>query len=367
MTAQTHLYAARKDHRMRHRLLPPAADFSQCGSIRSVESLRRHLQTAIELEHSTIPAYLCALYTIDVNSNAFAYQTIQSVVMEEMLHMVQACNLLNAIGGRPSIDHPHFIPEYPTYLPHSNRAFLVSLEKFSRSALQTFLKIELPAAKSAPPEPNHYQTIGQFYAAIKHALNYFDSTVPGGIFVGDCKKQITPQHYYGGGGEIIPVYSLAEANRAIDQIVGQGEGIDGTLFDTDHVLFGEEIEYAHYFKFNEIAEERRYRPDDRASLPPTGPEVAVCWEAALNMKTNVKLRDFPEGSPLWQAMRAFNVTYMQLLRALHDACNGNPHLLSTVAVPQMYALKYQAQALLNTPIGDGFTAGPSFEYIRIGS
>jgi len=35
------------------------------GTITSLENLRGHLQWAIELEHTTIPPYLCALYSIE--------------------------------------------------------------------------------------------------------------------------------------------------------------------------------------------------------------------------------------------------------------------------------------------------------------
>ena len=31
----------------------------------SLDGLREHLQWAIELEHSTIPPYMCALYSLD--------------------------------------------------------------------------------------------------------------------------------------------------------------------------------------------------------------------------------------------------------------------------------------------------------------
>ena len=35
------------------------------GTITSIDGLRQHLQWALELEHSTIPPYLCALYSIE--------------------------------------------------------------------------------------------------------------------------------------------------------------------------------------------------------------------------------------------------------------------------------------------------------------
>lgn len=37
--------------------------------IETLESLREHLQWAIELEHATLPSYLCALYSLDPSRN----------------------------------------------------------------------------------------------------------------------------------------------------------------------------------------------------------------------------------------------------------------------------------------------------------
>ena len=45
------------------------------------------LQQAVELEHSTIPLYLYSLYSLDRNSNREISDILQSVVVEEMLHM----------------------------------------------------------------------------------------------------------------------------------------------------------------------------------------------------------------------------------------------------------------------------------------
>jgi hypothetical protein len=356
------LKSARVPGRKRQSLLPPYGPKLAAGRRMPVELLRRHFQTAVELEHSTLPPYLCALYSMDEQRNRFAYAAVQGVAMEEMLHMVQAANILVAIGGTPALNTPHFIPEYPTYLPHSDKAFLVPLQKFSPETLEIFLKIEKPAADCAPPEPNHYHTIGQFYAALR------DNIVAWGdeIFTGDPRWQIGPDHYYGGGGQIIPVYNASDAVEAINQIVGQGEGIDGTIEDSDHVLFGEEIEYAHYFRFNEIVEARRYRPGDSAHLPPTGAPVEVDWQSALNFRPNPKLADYPVGSPLWQATLDFNKIYMKLLNAIQVACTGRPNYVLD-AVPLMYELKYKAIALMNMPLGNAEqqTAGPSFEYVPI--
>ncbi len=63
----------------------------------TVQYVQDLLQDAIKVEHSTVPLYLTTLYSI-VDQNSFEAQTMKSVVMEEMLHMVRAANVLNAIG-----------------------------------------------------------------------------------------------------------------------------------------------------------------------------------------------------------------------------------------------------------------------------
>ena len=47
---------------------------------------------------------------------------------------------------------------------------------------------------------------------------------------------------------------------------------------------------------------------------------------------------------------------------LEQAFNGSPQLLA-VATGTMYALKAQAQSLMQMPDGDETTAGPTFEYV----
>src|SRR5882672_10747389 len=115
--------------------------------IATLESLREHLQWAIELEHFTVPPYLCALYSLDAARNPEASEVVTSVLVEEMLHMTLAANLLNAVGGRPQLDTPQMLPVYPRCLPHGlclshgDRSFEVPLLPFGPEALDVFLKI----------------------------------------------------------------------------------------------------------------------------------------------------------------------------------------------------------------------------------
>src|SRR5947209_2813813 len=82
----------------------------------STERLNELLQAGVELELSTIPPYLCALYSIRPGGNEEAKLVIRSVVVEEMLHMVLAANVLNAVGGEPRVTGEN-APRYPHELP----------------------------------------------------------------------------------------------------------------------------------------------------------------------------------------------------------------------------------------------------------
>ena len=72
----------------------------------------------------------------------------REVSMQEMLHMVLAANVLNAVGGKPNVADPEFVPGYPTNLPWHAPGFRVGLERFSRSQLEVFAQIEAPAPRS---------------------------------------------------------------------------------------------------------------------------------------------------------------------------------------------------------------------------
>lgn len=332
--------------------------------IKDKQELLNHLQTALELEHATIPPYLCALYSIKDGSNTEAAVVIRSVAMEEMLHMTLVANIMNAVGGEPSVNKEEFVPKYPTYLPHSSDKFIVDLLPFSPHAIGTFLKIEHPPEKGAPPQPNRYDSIGQFYQAILDGITYLSKPGKPNLYTGSPSRQITPeQWYYGGGGTAVVVTDFESARDAIEEVIEQGEGASG-IFDNS-LARGTNRELAHYFKFNEIALGRCYTDKDTVASGPTGPALPVDWSAIYPMQPNPTVRHF-EGQPETQALMVeFNRVYTQLLGVLHDAFNGQPDLLRG-AVPMMYDLKYRAQALMKIPSGkgDGCTAGPSFEFTR---
>ena len=195
------------------------------AGITTLADLRRHLQWAIELEHTTVPPYLCALYSLDPARNPEVVEIVGSVFVEEMLHLLLAANLLNAVGGRPRIDAPRMLAPYPRSLPHADGSFEVSLLPFGAEALEIFLKIEQPSAPCAAPESDAYQTIGQFYDAIERGMGDLSARLgEAHVFCGDPQRQVSATV---GAGQVTAVDSLATARTALHQIVVQGEGQRG--------------------------------------------------------------------------------------------------------------------------------------------
>jgi hypothetical protein len=332
-------------------------------AIDTLEDLRRHLQWAIELEHATIPPYLCALYSLDPGRNAEAAQVVGSVFAEEMLHLALAANLLNAVGGEPKLDTPELLLPYPHPLPHGDRSVQVHLAPFGEEALELFLRIEQPAAADAPPEADEYETIGQFYAAVEAGLRALcDELGEDAVFTGDPNRQVGEFHLRSGGGTVVPVHDLKSALAALAEIVEQGEGAARTdVWDGDHDVFHpEREEVAHFYRFQELKHGRRYAAGDTPRSGPTGERIAVDLDGVLPMRPNPRVSDHPE---VRAAQVQFNNTYCLLLYLLEDAFNGNPSQLGAT-VGTMYQLKAQAQALMKMPSGDGkTTAGPTFEYV----
>jgi Ferritin-like len=346
----------------------------------TLDVLRKHLAGAVELELLTIPPYLCALYSIHPQKNLEAGLIIRSVVIEEMLHMILAANVLNAVGGKPSLTTgAHMPPRYPTTLPYHAGTFEVGLRPLNKDALNTFLSIENPSyLDGAPLKPAPgaaqprimslgYETIGDFYEAVETAL--IDLVREHGeenVFIGDHSLQIGPEHYYAGGGQAIKVHELSDAIEALEEIIEQGEGEitkppSGEKFDSERDL-------AHFYRFNELATGRRYRVEDEPKNP-TGPSVDFNEHEVYNMRPNLKTAQLP--ATLRKTSDDCNVVWSRLLRDLEHALNGHPMLLRS-AVVTMFEFKDAACTLLPIELRDipppagepPYHAGPTFEYIH---
>ena len=321
---------------------------------KGIKKIHTWLQEAIEIEHATIPPYFTAWLSIKEGYNQESREIIKSVLIEEMLHLTLAANILNAVGGHPDLIHPKFVPRYPHKLPHSGDRFQIHIEKFSIQALKTFEKIERPEPKGARPRAKQFKTIGQFYAAVgKHLDDLCEKYGEKKVFSGNARLQIQHEDYYGSGA-IVVVTGRDTAHQAIATIVDQGEGAHEGIFDPDKNILGRGsgMELAHYFRFMEISHGRHYRQNDTLKSGPTGARMKVDFEKIYSIKKDLHRDDYPKDCEARKALDDFADSYGELLKALHEAFNGHRSLL-TAAIARMFLLRNQAVALMRTPIGKG--------------
>lgn len=328
--------------------------------IATIDSLHRHLQWAIELEHATLPPYLCALYSLDPARNPDAVELVSSVFVEEMIHLSLASNLMNAVGGQPRLDHPGMLPGYPRRLPHGEVE--LSLLPFGPDALEMFLRLEKPEAPGSPAESDHYETIGQFYDAIEDGLRYLCDTLgEDKVFSGDPARQVTAGPFHHTGGTLQPVTDLKSALAALEEIVEQGEGTSrGEVWDGDHDIFHpDRDEVAHYFRFMELKLGRRYRRGDTPESGPTGEPITLDPAGVSPMQPNPHRSD---NARIRAAQEEFDDSYCTLLYLLEQAFTGEPTLIRD-SVRAMFALKAEALKLMQLSEDDYTTAGPTFHYV----
>jgi hypothetical protein len=369
--------------------------------IQTLADLRNHLQHAIVLELTTIPPYLCALYSIKPGANSAARETIQSVVLEEMLHMALAANVLNAIGGTPNpcpvAGGPSLVPDYPAQVPYIAGLPEIDLQAFSPEALKIFIDIEHPTTHRASNPDKQYASIGAFYAAIKAALNNKDLCPPELFEAARHERrhcQVRSGDYYGGAGALIEVSDRDSALDALTLIATEGEGLprkalsytadkdlasankvrqaalgfdslgDTGVVDLDELPNGWKM-YSHYARFKEICHGRRYFPEQLVKQTPRGDFLPTDWDAVRRMPKNPKAKDY-KGTWAYKPMMACNETYTALVKKTYCDFTGEADGLRD-AVGLMYELKYQAEALFNMQSPregeEGWTLGPAFEYL----
>jgi hypothetical protein len=334
------------------------------------EDLFEFLQNAIELEHSTIPAYLTAAFSIKPGFNERARSIIVSVANQEMLHMTIAANVLNALGGSPVMDKPGFIPLYPGPLPMNvHEGLVVGLEKATRGLIyRAFMTIEeperpiklrvkgmafpSPSAFAEAPEPS-FATIGQFYDAIKDKIREFGE----GAFGHPSNPQVVDNNWFP-EDQLFVVKGVESACKAIDVIVGQGEGTRASPLE------GTEGEPAHYYRLAQIVCGRMLvkDPSVEEKFSYSGEPVPLDPAGVWNLYPDAKIVDYQPNSRERNLVQRFNYSYTALLKGLQKTFNGAPDNLG-VAIGAMFEMKLLANDIVSTAVtGTNYFAAPTFEY-----
>lgn len=329
------------------------------------------LAKAAELEHSLMAQYLFAAYSFKQDASegltdeqlnrAFAWERmILLVARQEMEHLGLVTNLLTAVGGAPSLGHPHFPYATPLY------GHVMALERFSVPVLQKFVCFERPDdidpadAFCAAPPVDAYTTVSALYGRIKTVLIAIDARTPN-LFVGPPAAQVVGSEIgtdfpriggLGGGYDVFmrPVTDLPSALGVIDLVIEQGEGAP-----LDH-------EVSHYRRFLDILAAVEQAGFDPARPVVTNPVRGRGGEGTTPV-TNDAARAVME---LFDEAYALLLAMLSRLFAHTDESEAEVGVLRSLAfMPLMtMAIRPLAEVLTAMPAqepDDGTTAGPSFD------
>ena len=362
------LAALRRSRRLRRAAVPrslakPFVDtptkrfvtMMSAGPPTTLNELRDRIQLALELEHFTIPPYLCAVWSVKAGGHGHLEEIFRGVVIQEMLHMGLCCNLLVAIGAVPQINTPNSIPEYPDYPPGVDLSEPVSLRPLSKALVQQFLEVEHP---QHPPIPiptlaagPTFPTIGDLYDSILEGLRNLNPTF---TLNGQLDSSFST------GDELLKIGSLAEAEQAIRLIKEQGEGTTTTPAGGPGL-----DDLAHYYRLQQIVDEVQYvrqadgtfRKDPSRPLPFPPPQDIFAMAPVP-----------PGGYPAVPAAENFDRLYTAVLDDLQAAWAGGDQAALDSAIVKMFRLKSPARLLMNTPrdpiFGPG-NYGPTFRLRRV--
>lgn len=316
------------------------------------------LQKAVQLEHSTIPPYLVAAYSLKDGPNSQIKSFLIAIAKDEMLHMAILANILLAIGGMPRFDTEDFIPKYPGMLPMGvGQGLTVGLRKFSKELVQdVFMQIEAPEnpldfpviTESGGPT---FATIGQFYGALKAALQRIGDAA----FVGDPKKQVIADANFP-SQKLYVITDVATATKALDWIIEEGEGTPTSPLD-------QEADAAHYYRFAEIFHGRALvkGAQYRDGYAYAGEAIPFNPADVFDIPDDAKTSDYAPGTVPRNGIDAFNRSYSDMLRALQVAYTSDPQAIQT-ALADMGTARRIAASVIRLVGPDGRNVPLTFEY-----
>lgn len=298
---------------------------------RDITWIKNSLQTALELEYSTLPLYLSAMFSLEVQ-NYTAYNTIRSVAMEEMVHMAIVANILSAIGGTPSFKNIQI--KYPTKgLPGGTEPDLhIGLSNYSKSQLKNFMRIEMPAfLVSELNLDEKYPTISKFYDDIKQAIIDNADEINALVKKGGTSNQVGDDIGFSTFSYQEGVDSANMLCEGINEILEQGEGASTNTLITTSAY---EQEASHYAKFAELYYQGAYQVPGNAEkitlknefeffrgLPVSAPKVVNTLSVPSDGYTRILALD-PNASEITSALEGFDTAFSSMLATLDTVWNG---------------------------------------------
>ncbi len=340
--------------------------YLKIDSLNSIEDAHSLLQTAVGVEFGTMPPYLYALYSICPGTNRKAAQRIKAVALQEMIHMCLAANILNSIGGNPVLRPQTYPGPLPGDIGPDGTPLTLHLYPFSCDAIEQAMEIEQPENPPDFPEefldmnlldkmaPRRAVTVGTFY----RTLDRFLSTLPASDWTAG-RNQIADNQFF--AGRLFAVNDYADAHKAIQEIVSEGEGtVEGT--EINPLDFQDEV--AHYFRFGEIFHDKLLTKAKNPLGYAWGPErLGVDWASVYPAISDPGLHDFSAEPPEAQAAQdACNNSFSAMVNALQRAFTGQDGALGE-AVQQMMRLRIAALDAFTVRLSDASrVAGPAFLY-----
>jgi hypothetical protein len=266
------------------------------------EQLIYLLTEAAEIEHGLMCSYLYANWSLKERTDegltedqlcaiARWRDSMQSVAMEEMLHLALVNNLLMSLGSPPHFMRPNF-PIAPGYHPSS---IVVRLTPFTRETAEHFVYLERPEGMEQPQAPGFetpvayeryrgrprltptaedYGTVSHLYRGIEDGFRRLSGELgEDALFIGDPETQVTAEILRFEG--LIAVTKLDSALSAIATIIEQGEGSQSNDDDS------------HYNRFCVIRDEYDAFLADDANFCPHRPVVSdpVMFRSVVKQQT----------------------------------------------------------------------------------
>ena len=252
------------------------------------EELIYLLCEAAEFEHTVMCSYLYTQWTLkrdesegvtraELDAIKRWSRSLAQVAIEEMLHMSLVNNMLAAIGAAPHLWRPAF-PVRPGHFPAD---IVMNLAPFCEATLDHFMFIERPEELAISdgvgfsheshyhrvmrrdllaPSPQDYVSQGHLYHGVLQGLaRLVEQWGEDRVFVGHGEAQIGPEEF--GLPGLFKITDLASAQRAVEQIVLQGEGAPAHRDDS------------HYARFAAIKAELVQLRAERPEFEPARPVV----------------------------------------------------------------------------------------------